>query len=65
MSNKPKRDKPRPTEKGHKPRRQRDVERNLDEALAETFPASDPVAILDPVVDVLKGRRKNNRALTG
>jgi len=65
MSNKPKRDKPRSTEKGPKPKRQRDVERNLDEALAETFPASDPVAILDPVVDVLKGRRKNNRALTG
>ena len=65
MPNKAKRDKPKPKEKGDKPKRQRDVERNLDEALAETFPASDPVAILDPVVDVLKGRRKNNRALTG
>jgi len=65
MSNKPRRDKPKPTEKDHKPKRQRDLERNLDEALAETFPASDPVAVLDPVVDVLKSRRKNNRALTG
>jgi hypothetical protein len=63
MSNKPKRDKPKPTEKGRKPNRQRD--RELDEALEETFPASDPVAITDPVVNVLKGRRKNNpRALT-
>jgi hypothetical protein len=65
MSNKAKRDKPKPTEKGPKPKSQRDLERNLDEALAETFPASDPVAVLDPVVDVLKGRRKTNRALTG
>jgi len=63
MPNKPKRDKPKPADKDHKPMRQRELERNLDEALAETFPASDPVAILDPVVDVLKGRRKNSRAL--
>jgi hypothetical protein len=64
MSNKPKRDKPKPAEKGRKPNRQRDRERDLDEALEETFPASDPVAITDPVVNVLKGRRKNNpRAL--
>jgi hypothetical protein len=65
MSNKPKRDKPKSTEKGRKPNHPRDCERDLDEALEETFPASDPVAITDPVVNVLKGsRRKNNlRAL--
>jgi hypothetical protein len=60
MSNKPKRDKPKPTEKGRKPNHQRDCERDLDEALEETFPASDPVAITDPVVNVLKGRRRKN-----
>jgi hypothetical protein len=64
MSNKPKHDKPKTTEKGRKQSRQPECERDLDEALEETFPASDPVAITDPVVNVLKGRRKNNlRAL--
>jgi hypothetical protein len=60
MSNKPKRARPKPSEKGCKPNPQRDCERDLDEALEETFPASDPVAITDPIVNVLKGRRKNN-----
>ena len=64
MSNKPKHDKPKTAEKGRKQSRQPECERDLDEALEETFPASDPVAITDPVVNVLKGRRKNNlRAL--
>jgi Mn2+/Fe2+ NRAMP family transporter len=31
------------------------IERDLEEGLEETFPASDPVAITDPVVDVVKG----------
>jgi hypothetical protein len=66
MSKKPKRDKPKPAEKSPKPNHQRDLERDLDEALKATFPASDPVAIIDPIVDVLKGREKNNpRALIG
>jgi hypothetical protein len=59
MSNKPKRD-TISTEKGRKTNYRPDRERDLDEALEETFPASDPVAITDPVVNVLKGRRKNN-----
>jgi len=60
MPNKPKRQKRKLSERERKSNRQRDIERNLDEALEETFPASDPVAATDPVVDVLKGRRKNN-----
>jgi len=54
MPKKPKADKPKATDKGHKSDRQR-LERDLEEGLEETFPASDPVAITDPVVDVVKG----------
>jgi len=61
MPNKPKRQKRKLSERERKSNRQRDIERNLDEALEETFPASDPVAATDPAVDVLKGRRKNNQ----
>ena len=61
MPNKPKRQERKLSERVRKSNRQRDIERNLDEALEETFPASDPVAATDPVVDVLKGRRKNNQ----
>ncbi|HEY7231870.1 MAG TPA: hypothetical protein VH558_16030 [Pseudolabrys sp.] len=32
----------------------RNVDRALDEALEETFPASDPVAVTDPTVEVIK-----------
>jgi hypothetical protein len=35
-----------------------ELERDLEEGLEETFPASDPVAITEPVVDVVKGDRK-------
>jgi hypothetical protein len=59
MSNKRKTGKPKSKETEPKPNRRQDIERNLDEALEETFPASDPVAMTDPVVDVLKGRRKS------
>jgi hypothetical protein len=31
-----------------------DLERELEEGLEDTFPASDPVAITDPTVDVVK-----------
>jgi hypothetical protein len=31
-----------------------DIERELEEGLEDTFPASDPVAITDPTVDVVK-----------
>jgi hypothetical protein len=57
MSKKPKPDKPKPDDKGRKPDRQ-ELERDLEEGLEETFPASDPVAVTDPVVDVAKGDRK-------
>jgi hypothetical protein len=59
MSKKPKPGKPKPAEKGRELNHRRNVERDLDEALEDTFPASDPVAMTDPVVDVLKGRRKS------
>jgi hypothetical protein len=51
---KPKPDKSKSSETRHKPD-QRELERDLEEGLEETFPASDPVAVTDPVVDVVKG----------
>ena len=57
MSKKPKPYKPKSSGPTHKPDRQ-DVERDLEEGLEETFPASDPVAVTEPVVDVVKGDRK-------
>jgi hypothetical protein len=62
MSNKPKSKKTKSAKNDREPSRERNLERDLDEALEETFPASDPVAMTDPVVDVLKGRRKNKSA---
>jgi len=62
MANKPKSNKTKSAEKDREPSRARNLERDLDEALEETFPASDPVAMTDPVIDVLKGRRKNKSA---
>jgi hypothetical protein len=32
----------------------RNLDRALDEALEETFPASDPIAVTDPTVEVIK-----------
>jgi len=58
MPKKPKLDKPKSDDKGKKPGRQ-ELERDLEEGLEETFPASDPVAITDPVVDVVKGGKRN------
>jgi hypothetical protein len=62
MTNKPKSNKAKSAEKEREPSHERNLERDLDEALEETFPASDPVAMNDPVVDVLKGRRKSKSA---
>ena len=62
MSKKPKSNKTKSAEKDREPSRKRTLERDLDEALEETFPASDPVAMTDPVIDVLRGRRKNKSA---
>jgi hypothetical protein len=57
MSRKPNPRKPKSAKKGLKAHQQQ-LERDLEEGLEETFPASDPVAIIDPVVDVPKGRQK-------
>ena len=57
MSKKPRLDKPKPDAKAKKPGRQ-ELERDLEEGLEDTFPASDPVAITDPVVDVVKGSKE-------
>ncbi len=54
MSKKSKREKPKPGDKRQKPDRQ-ELERDLEEGLEETFPASDPLAVTDPVADVVKG----------
>ena len=58
MKKKPKSRKPKSAKKGGKSAHQRELERDLEEGLAETFPGSDPVAITDPVVDLPKGRHK-------
>ena len=62
MSNKPKSSKTKSAEKDREPTRERNLDRDLDEALEETFPGSDPVAMTDPVVDVVRGRRKSKSA---
>ena len=48
MTSKPKTDKP--TVKKHKPDKEQ-LERELEEGLEETFPASDPVAVTEPAPD--------------
>jgi hypothetical protein len=57
MSKKLRREKPKPDDKSNKPGR-RELEHDLEEGLEETFPASDPVAVTDPVVDVVKGDKR-------
>jgi len=57
MSNKPKTDQPKPSVKERKPGRE-ELERDLEEGLEDTFPASDPVAVTEPVTDVVKGDTK-------
>ncbi len=49
MSSKPKPDR-KPGAKGHKPDKE-ELERELEEGLEETFPASDPVAVTEPGPD--------------
>jgi hypothetical protein len=49
MSGKPKSEKKSGT-KGHKPGKEV-LERELEEGLEETFPASDPVAVTEPAPD--------------
>ncbi|HEY6023128.1 MAG TPA: hypothetical protein VIV34_03010 [Pseudolabrys sp.] len=57
MSSKRKPHKPKSSEKPRDPGRQ-ERERDLEEGLEDTFPASDPVAITEPVVEVGKADRK-------
>jgi len=45
------------TEKAHESRKQR-LERELEEGLEETFPASDPVAVTEPAPEHPKGKAK-------
>jgi hypothetical protein len=57
MPNKPKIDQPKPSAKERKPGRE-ELERDLEEGLEDIFPASDPVAVTEPVTDVVKGVTK-------
>ena len=50
MSSKPKSETPKPGEKSHKPSKE-ELERELEEGLEDTFPASDPVAVTEPAPD--------------
>jgi nicotinate phosphoribosyltransferase len=52
MTSKPKSETPKPAEKKHKPETEKQrLERELEEGLEETFPASDPVAVTEPGPD--------------
>jgi nicotinate phosphoribosyltransferase len=46
MSNNPRSEKPKSGGKEHKPDKQ--LERELEEGLEDTFPASDPVSVTEP-----------------
>jgi nicotinate phosphoribosyltransferase len=50
MANKPKPETPKPSAKKHKPSKE-ELERELEEGLEDTFPASDPVAVTEPAPD--------------
>ena len=49
---------PRPAATGAIAEKQRKLDRRLDEALEETFPGSDPVAISQPAPDDRRRRGK-------
>lgn len=49
--------KPKSARKGHKPDKET-LERELEEGLKETFPASDPVAVTEPASDHDKNEKK-------
>jgi nicotinate phosphoribosyltransferase len=57
MAKTPKFDRPKSSGKAHKPNHE-ELERELEEGLEDTFPASDPVAVTEPVVDIVKGGKK-------
>lgn len=48
--------KPKPARKSHQP--DKTLERELEEGLEETFPASDPVAVTEPAPDHDKDEKK-------
>lgn len=50
MASKPKSETPKPSAKEHKPTK-KELERDLEEGLEDTFPASDPVAVTEPAPD--------------
>jgi hypothetical protein len=50
MASKPKSGTPKPDFKQHKPTKE-ELERDLEEGLEDTFPASDPVAVTEPAPD--------------
>lgn len=50
MASKPKSKTPKPAFKEHKPSKE-ELERDLEEGLEDTFPASDPVAVTEPAPD--------------
>ncbi len=50
MATKPKSGTQKPSFKEHKPSKE-DLERDLEEGLEDTFPASDPVAVTEPAPD--------------
>jgi hypothetical protein len=54
MSSGRKRKKAKP-KKGTSDNDRKGIERDLEEGLEGTFPASDPVAVTEPVVDIVKG----------
>jgi len=47
MTSKPKSETPKPHEKKHKPDKEQ-LERELEEGLEDTFPASDAVSVTEP-----------------
>jgi hypothetical protein len=50
MTSKPKSGTPKPASKSHKPSKEA-LERDLEEGLEDTFPASDPPAVIEPAPD--------------
>ncbi len=50
MGSKPKSETPKPEFKQHKPTK-KELERDLEEGLEDTFPASDAVAVTEPAPD--------------
>jgi len=50
MANGPKSDQAKPGDRTHEPSK-KELDRELEEGLEDTFPASDPVAVTEPAPD--------------